>query len=259
MTPHQPAANRLTRFSDRVENYVKYRPSYPQEIIPYLIDTIGLSPTWKIADIGSGTGISTKLFLENGNEVYAIEPNDAMREASEHFLSKYSRVHIIKGTAEETTLTDDSIDLIIAGQAFHWFEQEKCKAEFRRILHKDGFVLLMWNERLEDTPFLSAYEDLLQRFATDYNDVKHNKNIDPTTVERFFSPQEVSFAEFPNAQPMDFDGIKGRLLSSSYMPQEDSEQYPEMIEALQNLFDQYQESGSVSLNYMTRLWFGNLG
>jgi ubiquinone/menaquinone biosynthesis C-methylase UbiE len=126
------------RFSNRVENYVKYRPHYPQEIINFLSEEIGLNSEKTIADIGSGTGISAELFLENGNKVYGIEPNKEMREAAEIYLEKYKYFISVNGTAEDTLLENDSMDIVLAGQAFHWFDVEKAKKEFKRILKGRG-------------------------------------------------------------------------------------------------------------------------
>ena len=126
--------NTVQRFSNRVENYVKFRPGYPPEVLQLFHDEMKLRPDSVIADIGSGTGISAKLFLENGNEVFGVEPNDAMRSAAENFLSGYSKFRSVNGTAENTTLDESSLDFVIAAQAFHWFKPEETHGEFKRIL-----------------------------------------------------------------------------------------------------------------------------
>ncbi len=211
--------NTVERFSNRVENYVKYRPSYPKEILQLFRDEMNLTKTSVIADIGSGTGISAKIFLENGNTVFGVEPNAPMREAAEEFLKDFPNFRSVDGTAENTNLPDDSVDFVIAAQAFHWFDQEKTRAEFRRILRADGFIALIWNERQLDTnDFLREYEQFLIKYGTDYEKVRH-ENIDKEIFEDSFQ-DEFSAKTFLNAQTLDFEGLKGRVLSSSYMPAE---------------------------------------
>ncbi len=179
-------ASTVERFSNRVENYVKYRPGYPPEVLGLFRNEMGLTPDSVIADVGSGTGISSRLFLENGNEVFGVEPNDAMRAAAEEFLAAFPNFHSRNGTAENTGLPDASVDLVIAAQAFHWFDPEKTRTEFKRILKEDGFVALIWNERqLATTPFLREYEQFLLKFASDYTKVRH-ENIDEEKLSDFF-------------------------------------------------------------------------
>ncbi|MBA3694922.1 MAG: class I SAM-dependent methyltransferase, partial [Acidobacteria bacterium] len=164
----------VERFSNRVENYVKYRPNYPGEVLHLFIDEMNLRKDSVVADIGAGTGISARLFLENGNQVFGVEPNEAMRRAAEEFLKDFSNFRSIDGTAENTSLEKRSVDFIVAAQAFHWFDKMKTREEFKRILNSDGFVVLMWNERqLEATAFLKDYENLLIEFGTDYETVRH--------------------------------------------------------------------------------------
>lgn len=245
------------RFSDRVENYVKYRPHYPKEIIPFLIEHIGLSDEKIIADIGSGTGISTELFLENGNKVYGIEPNKEMREAAEKYLVQFKYFISVGGTAEETLLENDSMDVVICGQAFHWFDVQKAKQEFKRILKENGYVILLWNSRKIDTSdFLIAYEKLLLKFGTDYEKVVHKtlESGDDKTIEWFFAPHKSYVHSFKNMQVFDFEGLKGRLLSSSYAPIDNTE----MLDELKNIFDEYNKNGSVEFEYETKVYWGKM-
>ncbi len=214
MTPPDPTQ----RFSARVENYVKYRPHYPRAVLETLKDACQLTSASVIADIGSGTGILTELFLQNGNPVYAVEPNREMREAGEQFLQGFAHFHSINGRAEATTLADRSVDFVTAGQAFHWFDRESAKAEFIRILKPGGWVALVWNDRESSTrPFLIAYESLLKQYATDYEAMTH-KNISADDLADFFAPAELRLQTFPNTQEFDIEGLRGRLLSSSYSP-----------------------------------------
>lgn len=246
--------NSVERFSNRVENYVKYRPSYPIEVLGFFRDEMNLTENSIIADIGSGTGISAKIFLENGNLVFGVEPNKAMREAAEEFLRDFPHFRSVNGTAENTNLPEKSVDFIIAAQAFHWFEPEKTRLEFKRILRPQGFVALIWNERQLDTnKFLINYENLLKKFGNDYEKVRHDK-IDEKTLGNFF---QTKFCRqtFPNVQTLDFQGLKGRMLSSSYMPSETDLRFEPMIDELKTLFDNFAEKGKIQLLYNTNIFF----
>ncbi|QJB32360.1 class I SAM-dependent methyltransferase [Chitinophaga oryzae] len=243
------------RFSNKVDNYVKYRPHYPVAIIPYLVAEAGLTHQSVIADIGSGTGISTTPFLDNGNIVYAVEPNKEMREAAEKLLLRYPNFRSVTGTAERTTLPDDSVDLIIAGQAFHWFDKEAAGEEFRRIAKQNACVVLMWNIRQTNTPFEQAYEDLLHRHGIDYKDMKH-RNISPAQLGILFAQGSFREKTFQNVQRFDFPALKGRLTSSSYMPDKTNPGYAAMVKDLEDIFEKYQENGMVLFRYETKLYTG---
>lgn len=248
----------IHRFSDRVENYIHYRPSYPTAILNILQQATKLTPASPIADIGSGTGISTQLFLNNGNTVFGVEPNPHMRQAAEILLAQYPNFYSIEGTAETTTLGDRSVDYVIAAQAFHWFNQIAARHEFDRILRPNGWVVLMWNSRRTDTtPFLSAYETLLQRFGTDYRQVQH-KTIDRKELRSFFADGTLQQHALHNEQYLNYDGLKGRLLSTSYTPNESHPNYQPMLQELNRIFQQNSKSGSVCLEYDTQLYVGQL-
>jgi ubiquinone/menaquinone biosynthesis C-methylase UbiE len=251
-------SNSTLRFSNRVENYVKYRPGYPTGAADVLAKECGLTSESVIADIGSGTGILSEVFLKNRNRVFGVEPNREMREAGEKLLGKHPDFTSVNGTAEETSLADRSVDFVTAGQAFHWFDREGARKEFTRILRPGGWVALMWNERLTDTsPFLRAYEELLQRFGTDYAAVDH-RNVDTDAITAFFAPQTFTLKKFENRQIFDYAGVKGRLLSSSYTPEPDHPTYHPMLDALRTLFEEHQVGGKVSFDYITLLYFGRL-
>jgi len=246
-------SNSTTRFTNRVENYIKYRPGYPIEVIEYLKSENILKPDSIIADIGSGTGISAELFLKNGNTVYAVEPNDAMRDAAEKLLSGYGNFKSIHASAEDTTLPDMSIDLITCAQAFHWFDIPKAKTEFNRILKPAGRICLMWNERILDgNPFLIEYEKLLIKYGTDYSTVRH-ENIDENKLQEFFTNGYIT-RSFPNKQVFDLEGVMGRLLSSSYTPQYDSELYEPMLAELKRIFELHQMIGKIEFLYETNVY-----
>jgi SAM-dependent methyltransferase len=253
-----PKENATTRFSDRVADYVKYRPHYPVEIIDLLAAKCALTPDSVIADIGAGTGISAKLFLENGNPVIGVEPNRDMREAAEVWLADYGRYTSIDGSADHTRLPAGAIDIIIAAQAFHWFDQTKTRAEWKRILKDEGVVVLMWNDRrVDSTPFLRDYEDLLQRFGTDYNEINH-KNVQDAKVFQSFFGGAFFEATFDNIQRFDFDGLMGRLNSSSYVPARDHPNYAPMAARAREIFDAHAVNGKVAFEYDTRVYYGPL-
>jgi SAM-dependent methyltransferase len=244
------------RFSDRVENYVKHRPGYPGEVIDTLRAASGLTPASVVADIGSGTGILTRLFLEKGNEVFAVEPNEAMRAAAEHALGAWPGFQSRGGTAEATGLPPQGVDFIVAGQAFHWFDQGAARVEFARILKPDGWVALVWNERqTASSPFLREYEAFLREHGTDYQEVNHMR-IDESVLAAFYAPGPFQRYTFFNRQEFDLDGLRGRLLSSSYIPQEGTPGYGPMMAALDVLFSRHAREGKVGIDYDTHLYVG---
>src|SRR5258706_3699416 len=247
----------VERFSNRVANYVKYRPDYPREIIGFLEVNCGLTHESTVADIGCGTGISSRLFLENCNRVIGVEPNDAMRAAAEEQLSEFPEFTAVDGTSEQTTLPDAAVGFVIAAQAFHWFDPEKTRPEFRRILKPGGYIVLIWNERqLDTTPFLREYEAFLVKYAYDYGSVRH-ENIDTQELSAFF-PRSYGSATFPNIQVFDFEGLKGRMLSASYMPNETDAIFPEMIEELRILFAKHAENGRIKVFYDTNVYYSQV-
>jgi SAM-dependent methyltransferase len=244
------------RFSDRVGDYVKYRPHYPPALLSWLADTILFDAARIVADIGSGTGISTELFLRSGNRVYAVEPNEAMRIKAEELLSGYSDFISINGTAEATGLPAAAVDLIVAGQAFHWFDPVRAKQEFVRIARPGAYAALIWNERLMLSGFEKEYEELILRFAGDYKTINH-KNITDPQIRAFFHPEVFALHSFDNEQIFDLDGLKGRLLSSSYIPK-GGPGHDAMIRELEALFARHQSGGKVRVGYETKLYTGRI-
>jgi SAM-dependent methyltransferase len=250
MGPVDPTA----RFSDRVADYVQYRPGYPDALLEALQGEIGLSSGSVVADIGSGTGISSELLLRTGCTVFSVEPNLDMRRAAEARLGSEPRFHSVAGRAEATTLEDGTVDAAIAGQAFHWFAAREARTEFMRILRPGGMAALFWNtRRLEGSPFLSAYEQLLREFGTDYAQVDH-RNVDASTLRAFFGGS-YQMRVCANAQIFDVDGLRGRLLSSSYAPGPAHPDHARMLAALRQVFDAHQEKGRVRMEYDTELFF----
>jgi SAM-dependent methyltransferase len=252
-----PASNATSRFSDRVENYVLYRPGYPPEVVAALKAECGLDARHVVADIAFGTGIWTRTLLENGNPVFGVEPNAEMREGGERFLAAFPKFTSIAGTAEATTLADQSVDFVTAAQAAHWFDRERARREFVRILKPGGWLVLLWNERLTDaTPFLRDYEQLLLKYGTDYQDVRHERTT--SEVNEFFDPAPFQERVFPIRQEFDYAGLEGRLLSSSYAPGPDRPQHTPMLRDLRRIFDTHQAQNRITFDYETRVFFGRL-
>jgi len=252
-----PASNATSRFSGRVENYIRYRPGYPHEVPDTLKTECGLGRQHILADIASGTGIWTRMLLENGNPVFGVEPNPEMREAGERLLAEFPKLTSVAGTAEATTLAGHSVDFVTAAQAAHWFDRTRSRQEFVRILKPGGWLVLMWNERLTDsTPFLRDYEQLLLKFGTDYQDVRHERTTD--AVNEFFDPAPFQERVFPMQQVFDYAGLEGRLLSSSYAPGPDHPKHAPMLRELRRVFDEHAVAGQVTCEYKTRLYFGRL-
>ena len=252
-----PAANATSRFSDRVENYVRYRPGYPSDVLRVLENACGLAPDHLIADIASGTGIWSRMLLENSNPVFGVEPNAEMRQAGERLLAEFPKFTCVAGTAEATTLLGASIDFVTAAQAAHWFDRERARHEFVRILKPGGWLVLLWNERLTDsTAFLRDYEQLLLSFGTDYEDVRHERTTD--AVNEFFDPAPYKEHVFPMRQEFDYAGLEGRLLSSSYAPGPEHVNHAPMLRELRRIFETHAESGRVNFDYKTRAYFGRL-
>jgi len=246
-----------SRFSDRVENYAKYRPGYPAELFELLKRECGLFRHTYIADVGSGTGILSRYFAEAGNIVLGVEPNAEMRAYAERTLKQFKTFTSVDGTAEATTLPDTSVDMITAAQAAHWFDFAKARAEFVRILKPGGWVVLIWNEReLDTTPFLREYEKLLLSLGTDYEKVRHERTTE--NIAAFFAPSAFRSAVFANHQLFDFEGVRGRLLSSSYTPPVGDARHEPMLAELRRIFDAYAVDGRVSFDYQTRVYWSQM-
>jgi SAM-dependent methyltransferase len=264
--------NSTSRFSNRVQDYVKYRPHYPEEMIDRVIELAGIEPGDVVADIGSGTGISSLPFLDRGFDVVGVEPNAAMREAAEEIISLHLAEQMedaeiqdgtdpifisVEETAEDTKIDEQSVDLVIAGQAFHWFDRVKFRQECKRMLKPGAKVALFWNERLIDVnDFLREYEELIKRYATDYSKIDHRRMDDEVITE--FLGRRPHIETFPNVQVLDFDGLYGRLASSSYIPAPDDPAMQEMKRELREIFDRYQQNGTIELLYETKLYVSEI-
>lgn len=246
------------RFSNRVEDYVKYRPTYPPAVARLLEEECGLARGSVVADVGSGTGILSELFLRHGCRVYGVEPNREMREAGERLLSSYANFVSVDGRAEATTLDDAGVDFVTAGQAFHWFDPPRARVEFKRILRDGGWVVLVWNDRrTAGTPFLEEYERLLLEYGTDYREVSV-KYAEESMLAALYGRSEMRAKTFDNEQVFDFDGLRGRLTSSSYSPEPGHPNFDPMMRGLEALFRRHERDGRVVVAYDTKVFYGTV-
>jgi SAM-dependent methyltransferase len=253
-----PAPDPTARFTDRVEDYVRTRPGYPSALVDALRDDLGLRPGQVVADVGSGTGLLSRLFVDNGNVVHGVEPNPAMAAVAEADLGPSGRFHRVDGRAEATGLPDASVDHVAAGQAFHWFKVPEARAEFLRILRPGGGVALVWNlRRLDSTPFLRAYEAFLHEWSNDYQEVSQ-RYAEEGALRAFFGPGGWREHRFDNVQYFDLDGLRSRLLSSSYTPREGDPRRAQMLAALPALFAAHASGGRVGFEHDTRAFLGRL-
>lgn len=250
---HDPTA----RFSGRVQAYIRYRPGYPDEAVDWVLRAAGLAGSADLADVGSGTGVFTGLLLARGHRVFAVEPNTPMRAAAEAAYAGHPGFVSIAAPAEATSLEDRCVDFVSAAQAFHWFDQDKARDEFARILRPGGKAALIWNDRVTTgDPFHVAYESFIKQFATDYERVNH-QNLGDTAFDRFFTGGWEA-RSFGNAQRLDLTGLIGRVESSSYMPAPGHADHPTMVEALRGLFERYASGGRVRIAYRTTAHIGRV-
>jgi SAM-dependent methyltransferase len=245
------------RFSNRAENYRKYRPGYPPELYAYLRDKAGLAPQDIVADLGSGTGILSQVFFAQGHKVYAVEPNKAMRQAGEENFAGNPNFISINGRAEAFTLPNVSIDFVVAGQAFHWFDPPETKAEVRRILKPGKQVALIWNNRrIKHNLFQQEYEILLEKFGIDYMQVSRRWVITDEKLSDWFAPNPMTQTSFPNSKRVDAAALRGGLLSASYAPNAGHPNYEPMQAAIQELFVRHQVNGFINVEYTTKVFHG---
>ena len=251
----QPTA----RFTDRVENYVKARPGYPAELIPYLELECGLSLGSVVLDVGSGTGLLAERLCEFGCRVIGVEPNAAMRAAGAQYLARFRNFTMREGTAESLPVEDSTVDLVVAGQAFHWFDLDASRREFSRVLKPQGWVVLIWNDRVSSgSRFAEQYEQLLVRFGTDYAQVHHRGKTTGENLGRFFGSAGYDHISFPNEQRLTYEQFVARVLSSSYMPGPGHTSHEPMMRELRRIFDENQRASSVTIAYNTIVFSGRL-
>ncbi len=246
------------RFSNRVKDYVRFRPSYPPALLTLLRDEARIGPEVTVADMGSGTGILTDMLLQTGCRVLGVEPNRLMREAAEDHLESHPRFQSVAGSAEASGLSDASVDLVTAAQAFHWFRVDESGREFRRILRPEGTVVLLWDSRrVEGTPFLKGYEHILRQWGTDYTMVRRSYDVDKS-LARLFGNAEIKHRTFTNNQFLTYEVLEGRLLSSSYVPTRADSSCRPLLTALTNLFQEHAVDNTVKMLYDTQVYYGKL-
>jgi SAM-dependent methyltransferase len=247
-----------TRFSSRAGDYARYRPLYPPQLVGVIAEETGLTPDWVVADVGSGTGRSAQPFLDNGNTVFGVEPDAAMRRAAEALLHDRTAFRSVAGRAESTGLDAGSVDLVVAGQAFHWFDASRARIEFRRILRPPGPVVLLWNTRqTSSTPFLRAYESLLLAYGTDYARVRHDRR-GAEVLESFFDGA-YRRRVLPNEQALDLAAVRGRLASTSYVPGRGEPGHEPMMARLGEIVEAHAVEGIVHMIYDLEVYCGRVG
>ncbi len=250
--------NPTERFTTRVESYRHFRPRYPAEIVEMLHRECGLKTNDLVADVAAGTGLLTEIFLAAAHPVIAVEPNDAMRTVCASLQSEYPRLQCVAGTAENTGLENRSVALITVAQALHWFDLPETRAEFVRILSPGGGCAIVYNHRrMGGDAFHDGYERILREFGSDYAAVQA-RHAGPERIAEFFAPSAAKTATFANHQELTLEGLLGRVTSSSYMPQPGHPRYEAMTMAVEDLFAQNQQYGTVRMDYETVVSYGQL-
>lgn len=252
--------NSTERFTTRVTDYVKFRPSYPAALIQYLCQDANLGPDCTVADIGSGTGILSELLLSTGARVFGVEPNQAMREAAELELKDVRRFVSINGTGEDSTLPIQSVDLITIAQAFHWMDPVATRAECLRILKPNGIVAIIWNNsKKESSPFAREYERLRKHYANP--ELKELSRYSSNSLEQimmFFDNKSFARRSFDYVHELNGEGLIGRFFSASYAPAADSPERPLATRELGEAFDRHEVNGIVQMEYSTDIFLGRL-
>jgi ubiquinone/menaquinone biosynthesis C-methylase UbiE len=243
------------RFTGRAEAYSKYRPSYPKQVLNILEKEMSFDSSKIVADVGSGTGILSRLFLENGNRVFGVEPNDDMRSIAESSLARFQRFISIKGSAGNTTLEDRSVDLISVAQALHWFDPEKSWNEFKRITKQGGYLCILYNDRKIDSGsgIMKRYEEIIERYV---RNKPKTERVENDNLSKFFSGWSFRKFSIPNEQTLEFEGLVGRVCSASYMPRQSEENFLEMKRELEDMFSKYQKDNKITLSYDTNIFLG---
>jgi ubiquinone/menaquinone biosynthesis C-methylase UbiE len=244
------------RFTGRARFYSTSRPGYPSRILDILRTEIGFDQTYVAADIGSGTGLLSELFLTNGNRVIGVEPNDDMRMFAEKSLGKFPKFLSVRGTAERTSLETATIDLVTVGQALHWFDCEAASREFARILKPNGHVCIVYNDRNNQDCFMKDYDQIVRKYARNRANVP---NIDDDYLSQFFRKGKYSKFSLANEQLLDFEGLLGRLTSASYMPSpSDEKQFAVLREDIARVFKKHEKLGKIRMLYDTAVILGRI-
>ena len=243
--------NPQNRFTSRAEDYAKYRPSYSPKVIDRIVAELDNVSKSVAADVGAGTGISSRLLADRGITVLAIEPNAAMKQvAKPHPLVEFS-----DGSAEDTKLPDASVDLVTCFQAFHWFNPKPTLKEFARILKPQGKLAAVWNNRHKDDEFTKEYSRLTQKASNNDSELRHGTERSLHHTD-WFNPARHFL--FPYRQALNLEALIGRAMSTSYIPQK-GEIYQEFIESLKQLHQHYRNTeGLVYLQYQTSVYLTEL-
>lgn len=244
------------RFSERVENYVRYRPGYPQALFSYIKDRLGIGPASTVADVGAGTGIFTRLVAPFAGRVYAVEPNAPMREAAERSFLDFSNISSVDGSAEATGLPGASVDVVTAAECFHWFDPAAFRAECLRILKPGGKAAIIWNTREEGSWLTEACHRLWMQYSPDYACVA-KPHMGEKSLRTFFDGACQS-ERFDNPQRQDRAAFIGRLLSASYSPLPGQPQYTPFLAELNALFDAHARNGAVEFAYSATLYWAKM-
>lgn len=241
-----------TRFADRASDYALFRPSYPSAAIDAALSGVRMDRGLIAADIGAGTGISSRLLADLGVRVLAVEPNDAMRESAE----PHAGVTFVDGTAEATGLGTASVDLVICAQAFHWFKPAEALTEFQRIVKPHGRLVFLVNERDNEDAAMRAYSAAIKAAAERELSEGMRAAVGDALRAVGLAPAPVSF---PYAQALSRDGLVGRARSASYVPK-DGPRYHQLLRDLDALWTtHHDESGMVTLGYRTWTWVVEAG
>lgn len=249
--------NNTIKFNGKADTYAIARPTYPAEFIDYLYNKTGFSDESIIADIGAGTGILTKLLLERGSSVFAVEPNNDMRSKAGMLIKDYDKLIIVDGTAEDTTLGDNSMDFITVAQAFHWFDVDMFKKECKRIIKKNGIVVLVWNNRVEESPIVKDSAEIFKKYCANFNGFSGSRISKNDNINRFFDNKN-DVVEFENDLKFDCDGFINRSLSSSYSLSKDDKMFDRYLAELKDLFYKYADNGILTMPNKTTAYIGGM-
>jgi len=228
-------------FTSKSKIYDAYRPKYSEQFIDSIIENYPLSHLAKIADIGAGTGILTQQLLRIGCEIFAIEPNKEMREIAENKFLNEKKCHVINGSAEKTTLNDNSMDLIIVAQAFHWFEIESFRKEFQRI-SKRNKAILVWNTKKTSQPYLAELEEVNQKYCKEFKGFSGGIEIDQ--ISSFFDNHYIR-KEFENNLRMKKHNFVNGILTGSYTPDKEDKDYEAYVQKIEEIFEKYCINGEL--------------
>jgi hypothetical protein len=241
------------RFSDRVEAYLAGRPRYPAALVAHLKAAGALPPAAIVADVGVGTGLSAEPFLAAGHRVLGVEPNAPMRAAGEEYLARYAGYSARDGTAEATGLPDASVDLVIAGQAFHWFDAAAFRAEAQRILRAARWAALIWNDRdITGSAFLEGYEALMLDYGADYRAIRY-RHLGTDAIATFFGDRAPQPVEFAHARRLDWEALAALARSASYLPAPGAPRHDALMADLRALYEHAAVAGTIEMRYVCRV------